>query len=356
LAGKLKVGLVGVAHPHVWSILKALQGSDLGTLSAVSIEPTLSGERARIVGEYGLKRTYGDYREMLDEEDVDVVFNYADHVLRAPVTEYAAGKSLHVMVEKPMAYNLRDAGRMYEVAYEQGVKLMVNWPTMWSAAYRKAHELVSGGKIGNVFHVRTRIGHNSCEKGNFIGSCFQWMGQKEAGGAYLDFCCYGVALSIWLIGMPKRVFGTAGNFVKAFIPSYDNGIVIMMYDNGTASIEGTWSQIGDLPGDPMIYGTEGTISLGSDEARIFTRDKVEGELVRTDPLPRGEGNAVEHFLTCVKEDRPIGGMCDPKLSRNAQEVLEAGLMSSMSGEVVTIPISKRGRGDITPQGHRSEAL
>jgi len=341
LEGKYKIGLVGVAHPHVWGILTSLRESDLGTLSAASLDkPASESDRERLQREYGLTKIYGDYHEMLDKEDIDVVFNYTDHVLRAPVTELAASKGLHIMVEKPMAYSLRHAERMLEAASRNNVKLMINWPTMWSAAYRKVHELVEKGTVGRIFHIRTRVGHNSCERENFVGSCFQWMGQKEAAGAYLDFCCYGVALAVWLMGMPKRVFGTAGNFVKDFIPSYDNGILVMMYDKGTATVEGTWSQIGQLPVDPVIYGTKGTISFGPHEAMVFSKDKEEGEAIRVDLLPQGERNAVEYFLTRIKEDKPIDGMCDPRLSRDAQEILEAGLISSQSGTVTTVPLSK----------------
>jgi len=341
LQKKLKIGLVGVAHPHVWGILTSLQESGFGTLCAASLDkPASESAGDRLQREYGLTKMYGDYHEMLDKEDIDIVFNYTDHLLRAPVTELAASKGQHVMVEKPMAYNLKDAERMLEATEKNNVKLMINWPTMWSAAYRKAYELVEDGTIGRIFHVRTRVGHNSCERENYIGSCFQWMGQKEAAGAYLDFCCYGVALAVSLMGMPKRVFGTAGNFVKDFIPSYDNGIIVMMYDRGTATLEGTWSQMGRLSVDPAIYGTKGTISFGPHETMVFTKDKQEGEAIAVDPLPQGERNAVEYFLTRIKEDRPIEGMCDPKFSRDVQEVLEAGLISSKSGTVTMIPLNE----------------
>ena len=341
LEEKLRVGLVGVAHPHVWGILASLKEGNLGTLCAASLDkPAQDSDKERLRREHNLAKTYSDYREMLDKENIDVVFSYTDHILRAPVTELAASRGMHVMVEKPMAYNLKDADRMLEAAEKNKVKLMVNWPTMWSAAYRKTRELVEDGTIGRIFHIRTRVGHNSCEKESYAGSCFQWMGQKEAEGAYLDFCCYGVALAVSLMGMPKRVFGTAGNFVKDFIPSYDNGIVIMMYDKGTATIEGTWSQIGRIPVDPVIYGTKGSIFLGPQETMIFTKDKQEGEVVKVDPLPQGERNAVEYFLTRIKEDRPIEGMCDPRFSRDVQEILEAGLTSSKSGTVTMIPLNE----------------
>jgi len=340
LKEKLRVGLVGVAHPHVWGNLTSLRESGLGTLCAASLDkPAPDRDREKLQKEFGVTKTYGDYQEMLDREDLDAVFNYTDHVLRVPVTELAASKGMHVIVEKPMAYNLKDADRMLKAAEKNKIKLMINWPTMWSAAYRRAQELIEGGAIGRVFHLRTRVGHNSCERENFAGSCFEWMGQKEAGGAYLDFCCYGVALAVWLMGMPKRVFGTAGNFVKDFIPSYDNGIVVMMYDKGTATIEGTWSQIGRLPVDPLIYGTKGTIFLGPKEMMLFTKDKQEGGTVVTDPLPQGQRNAVEYFLTRLNQDKPVEGMCDPRFSRDVQEVLEAGLISSKDGKAVPLPLS-----------------
>jgi len=338
---RLRVGLVGVAHPHVWGILSSLKDNNLGTLCAASVDrPVRESDKQGLQRDYDLTKIYNDYHEMLDKEDVDVIFNYTDHVLRAPVTELAASRGLHVMLEKPMAYNLRDAERMLEAAERNSVKLMINWPTMWSATYRKVNELIRDGTIGRVFHIRARSGHNSCERETYVGSCFQWMGQKEAAGAYLDFCCYGVALTVWLMGMPKRVFGTAGNFVKDFIPSYDNGMVIMMYDKGTAAVEGTWSQIGKIPVDPVIYGTKGSIFIGPQETMLFTKGNQEGEIVKVDPLQQGERNAVEYFLTRIKEDKPIEGMCDPKFSRDVQEVLEAGLVSSESGAIVTVPLSR----------------
>jgi predicted dehydrogenase len=338
---RLRVGLIGVAHPHVWGVLTSLKDGNLGTLCAASLDkPARESDKERLQRDYNVAKIYGDYHEMLDEENIDVVFNYTDHLLRTPVTQLATSRGLHVMVEKPMAYNLKDGERMLEAAEENNVKLMVNWPTMWSAAYRKMNELVKNGTIGRIFQIRARAGHNSCERENYVGSCFQWMGQKGAAGAYLDFCCYGVALAVSLMGMPKRVFGTAGNFVKDFIPSYDNGIVVMMYDKGMAAVEGTWSQIGRIPVDPVIYGTKGSILLGSQETKVFTKDKQEGEAMKVDPLPQGERNAVEYFLTRIKEDRPIESMCNQKFSRDVQEILEAGLISSKSGTVTMIPLNE----------------
>jgi predicted dehydrogenase len=339
-----KIGLVGVAHGHVWHILNLLKESNLGKLVAVSIEdnPILQTRKDRMLNEYNIKMIYNDYQEMLDKEDLDILFNYTNHTIRAAVTELAASKGLHIMVEKPMAYSLKDAETMLKAATKNKVKLMVNWPSMWSPVYRKTYDLIKKDMIGSVFHIRTRIGHDMPQK-ELLGKQydFQWMGLKEAGGAFLDFCCYGTALTVWLLGMPKQVFGIASNFVKNFLLGPDNGILVMMYDKSTANIEGTWSQIGRISGGPVIFGTKGTLSLEDDKLMMFTKDKPDGESIKLDPLPERERNPVEYFLTCVKENKPIDGMCDPKLSRDVQEVLEAGLISSDNCRVTKIPINRK---------------
>lgn len=49
LVGKYRIGLVGVAHPHVWGILRSLRESELGTLSTASLDmPASEADRERI--------------------------------------------------------------------------------------------------------------------------------------------------------------------------------------------------------------------------------------------------------------------------------------------------------------------
>jgi predicted dehydrogenase len=278
---------------------------------------------------------------MLAKEKPDVVLNYTDNIERAEVTEYLAAQGLPQMVEKPMAYSLKDADRMLKAAQKYNNKLMINWPSMWSPGLRKAYQLYKDGVLGDLVHHKTRAAHYSTTKENYPNSYdFQWMGTKEAGGAFLDFTCYGTAFTVWLAGMPKAVMATAGNFVKDFIPGPDCGILIMLYDKATAEIEASWNQIGRVPSPTVIYGTKASLSLGA-TINLYTLDNPDGEEIQVDPLPKGESGPIEYFLTAVMKDKPIGGLCDPKVSRDAQEVMEAGLISAARGKVIPLPLSPR---------------
>jgi predicted dehydrogenase len=118
--------------------------------------------------------------------------------------------------------------------------------------------------------------------------------------------------------------------------------MVLMYDGGTAVLEGTWSQIGSIPRsyrDLQVFGSKGTILMDDkNQVKIHTEQKPGGEIVDLPETSQGERNAVEYFLTCVKEDKPIEGLCSPGHSRDTQEILEAGIISSKTKTSVSIPI------------------
>jgi predicted dehydrogenase len=346
---KLKVGLIDAAHGHVNHVLELLRESELGTLTAAALNDkgnaTLKARLDKIVADNGLEsdHVYADYRDMLAAEKPDVVLNYTDHIDRGAVTEYVAAEGLPQMVEKPMAYNLNDADRMLKAAREHDTVLMINWPSMWSPTLRKAHQLYQDGVLGDLVHYRTRSGHYSTTKAKYYDFYdFQWMGTVEAGGAFLDFTCYGTAFAVWLAGLPSAVMATAGNFVKDFLPGPDCGILVLLYPRATAEIEATWNQIGRVPSPTVIYGTKASLSLSA-TLNLYTLDERDGVEVPVDPLPAEESGPIEYFFDAVINDKPIGGICDPALSRDAQEAMEAGLASAAQGKVIPLPLAPKFR-------------
>jgi predicted dehydrogenase len=342
---KLKVGLIGAAHGHVNHVLELLRESEQGSLVTAALDSkgnaALKARMEKIVTENGVDpaKVYTDYKEMLTKGKPDVVLNYTDHIDRAEVTEYVADEGLPQMLEKPMAYNLNDADRMLKAAQKHNTVLMVNWPSMWSPALRKAHQLYQDGVLGDLVHYRTRSGHYSATRENY-GSFydFLWMGTVEAGGAFLDFTCYGTAFAVWLAGLPTAVMATAGNFVKDFMPGPDCGILVLLYPKATAEIEATWNQIGRVPSPTVIYGTKASLSIGA-TLKLYTLDERDGVEVPVDPLPAIESGPIEYFFNAVMNDKPIGGICDPALSRDAQEAMEAGLASAAQGKVIPLPLA-----------------
>ena len=109
-------------------------------------------------GRFGFKRAVTDWRDLVEDQSIQVVDNSAnDDAHYAPsVAALKAGK--HVVVEKPMSLTLNEAVQMYEAAKaaeRHGVKHMVGFNYRFAPAIRLARKLIKEGKLGEISHVRS---------------------------------------------------------------------------------------------------------------------------------------------------------------------------------------------------------
>ena len=104
-------------------------------------------------------------------------------------------------------------------------------------------------------------------------------------------------------------------------------------------LEMTWTEAvaHKPPHDVVIYGTEGTLIAGK-EVTVYTRSNEEGETVALDELPAGQSNGPEYFLGSVTAGEDPEGVSNADLSRDAQEIMEAGLLSAVNGVTVSLPV------------------
>jgi predicted dehydrogenase len=232
---------------------------------------------------------------------------------------------------------------------------MINWPSNWSPAMQHLKTLVDEGAIGDVWQIHHRAGHGgppqSYLTGNPIGRVgWGWLVDRElnGGGAAVDFCSYGAALSRWLMGQPSRVTGVGGRYSKEFFTVEDNAVMILAYPKGHTIAEGTWTQ----PAVPvripaMVYGSQGAIAMMSNtELKIATKGvpgqhqnlPTDGETVTAPDLPAHYASAIDYFTHCLLHDEPFTGIVSPEVSRDTQEILEAGLLSMETGGAVSLPL------------------
>jgi predicted dehydrogenase len=338
----LKIGVLGLCHDHVWDNLPFLAKHDDAELVAVADpnEPLAT----RAAEEYGCK-TYSSLDDLLENELLDAVYIFSSNAEGAELAIKAMNKKLHVLIEKPMAARLEQADRMVKAAEDNQVKLVINWPFAWWSQMHKAIAMAQDGAIGKLWAVKYRAAHaGPAELGCSKYFC-DWLFNPElnGGGALMDYCCYGSVLSASLLGLPESVTGMVGGQVKDGLTVEDNALIAMKYPFGMSSAEGSWTQIGKLTSyTTTFYGTEGT---------ILVEPRTGGRLLlatKTDPLgseipvPDSEPylqNSTNHLVHVIRNDAQPWVLCHPLNSRNAQEILEAGLRSSQTGKHVTLPLN-----------------
>jgi len=154
ISSPLRVGVLGVG----------LQGA--GHLNNLHVDPrvriaALCDINAELLaghaGTFGVERTFNDYRALLDCDDIDaVVIALPDALHRDPsIAALDAGK--HVLLEKPMALSVADAQAVADAAGRSDRVFMLNLSNRWMPAFSKAHQLVTGGEMGDVRYIFSRM-------------------------------------------------------------------------------------------------------------------------------------------------------------------------------------------------------
>jgi len=105
--------------------------------------------------------TETSFERVLDNADVDAVVISTPVSTHYPMAKSALEHGKHVLIEKPMTSNSRDAKTLYELAKEKSLVLMVDHIFVYNGAIRKIKELIKTGEIGNIMYydaVRINLG------------------------------------------------------------------------------------------------------------------------------------------------------------------------------------------------------
>jgi predicted dehydrogenase len=336
-----RIGVLGLAHEHVWANLDGLTALSNGKLVGVADpnQPLLE----RVHGTYGCE-TYSNYEEMVDRQRPDAVCVFADNAKGAELAAWAAARGLDVMIEKPMAADLAGAERMIDAARRAKVRLMVNWPVIWRPQVQAALALAVRPEFGRIWQITCRAGHGGPEaEGTSYSSAWVLDPKRNGGGALIDMCCYGTNLANVLLGRPSRVTGIVGQLREQALPAEDNAIVVMSYAQAMATAEGSWSQVGQPVTGYLatIWGTGGSVVVGPGRGgRLWCATASQPEPVEITP-PQPEAHMTSgsaHFLWALSTGNEFHPFCRAETCRNTQEVLEAALQSSRTGAAVSLPL------------------
>jgi predicted dehydrogenase len=345
---RLRVGVLGLSHDHVWGILAALAAGDVGTLAAVGEPDARLHDRLR--REHGSVDLHGDFDAVLARPDLDAVFVFSDNRTSAELGVRALDRGLPVMIEKPMAADLAGADALLAVARRRGTPLMVNWPTAWRSALRHGLTLARSGAIGEPVQVSHRGGHAGPREYGCSPQFCEWLYDpaRNGGGALADYCGYGAILCRTLLGRPVAVSAVAAHLRKEGLSAEDNAIVVLRYPRALALLEASWTQIGGEPAFAMtVYGDAGTLivhqarasregqTAGAGSVQIVTREG--SRQIEPPPLPPDARDGPTYFLSRLQAGQPIEGLCDPEIGRDAQEIIEAALRSAASGRQEVVP-------------------
>jgi len=151
----IRYGIIGFGRFAERAIAPAIRRA---RNSAVIALQKRSPEAARKkADECSIPLAFASAGELVAHPDIDAVFIASANSAHCPETLAAAAAGKHVIVEKPMALDAREAERMIAACREAGVHLMVGHMVRLSPVVRRAADLIRTGRVGTVKSVRAEF-------------------------------------------------------------------------------------------------------------------------------------------------------------------------------------------------------
>jgi len=312
---KLGVAVIGTGF---WGKNHARVYRELGTTELIAICDIDPG-RAKSIAQQFSAKPYTKNANMLKNKEIDAVSvctwstNLAKEALRA----LKAGK--HVLVEKPMAANVKQAKELLETAEEEGLHLTVGFLMRFIPGLRFIREAVENRKIGALV----------CATAKRVS---QWPERIGDVGVVKDTAIHDIDVMRYVFNRdPVTVYAKAGSMRYRKFEDYAQ-IMLSYKDGKSAFIESNWL---------TPYKTRMLIVTGSEA--IMKLDYVTQELMVEDAKetvqPRYAWQEplkleLQHFVDCILErKKPLLTGVD---GLKALQIAEAALRSSMKNRAIRL--------------------
>lgn len=348
----VRIGIIGTGG------MAQIHAEELSKLAECSVVAAcdLNQERlARFADKHRIKHVFSSAEDMLNSgliNAVTIVTPDASHKLLS-LQAFKAG--MHVLCEKPLALNARDAKEMVDAAQQSGCINMVNLSYRNAASLQMARQLVADGKLGTLRHVEA-----SYQQSWLVSSMWgdwrteeSWLwrlssahGSKgvlgDVGVHILDFVSYPAgdieSVHCNLTTFNKTKDDRIGDY---HLDANDTALITARMQNGAmATVHATrWAtgRLNDLR--LCLYGDQGalklTLKLGEDwnKLDVCLGDNVNKAEWETLTCPDTD-NIYQRFVTSIltgQQDQPdfVAGL-------NVQRVLDACEASALSDRTVAV--------------------
>jgi predicted dehydrogenase len=220
-----------------------------------------SGTAAKeFAGKYGFAASYHDqpdatgYEQLLQDPLVDVVYIATPHAQHFEVAAAALEAGKHVLCEKPLTVNAREAKSLASLAGRRRLFLMEAVWTRFLPATRRALELIRSGEIGTVRWVQADLGFAA----TYDPSDRLW-DPAAGGGALLDLTVYPLTWALSTLGFPAGV--TAAGHLNHDGVDVQNTVTLHYPEGAVAQLVSSLQS--NSPGIVTISGTKGWLRTGS---------------------------------------------------------------------------------------------
>ena len=313
-------GLLSTARINEAILNGAAQTDTTEVVAVASRDQARADAYAR---EHGIERAHGSYEALLQDDDVEVVYNSLPNSMHVEWSVRALEAGKHVLCEKPLDRRVEAVERAFDTADRAGRLLMEAFMYRHHPQSKKAAELVHGGAIGELRQLRSLFSFTLTDDADVR------LVPALDGGALMDLGCYCISMQRLLAGEPELVFGRQ----RVGGRGVDVGFVGVLQFPG--EVFGEFHCGFDLPeGNGLeAIGSKGKLVVPDPVRCRDPHVEVDGERIDVEDVDRYYLQ-VENFSAAVRgEAEPLLGRAD---ALGQVRAIEALYRSAASGAAVPL--------------------
>lgn len=337
----VRMAVAGLTHGHVHWVFAENITEDIEVVGIYEPNQELW---ERFKNQYSLDESlhFKDLDHMLDETKPEAVAAFGSTFDHLKVTQSAAPRGIHIMVEKPLAVNMDHALQMKELVEQHSVHLITNYETTWYASNHAAYNLFKNSdNFGDIRKVVVHDGHMGPKEIGVSAEFLEWLIDPvlNGGGALMDFGCYGANLITWLMDgkEPESVTAvTQTHKPHIYAEVDDEATIILTYPGVQGIIQASWNWPYHRK-DMHIYGETGFVYAQThNTVHVLENHRYPGSQSILEPLEYPLNDPFTYFAAVVRGNITLKDTDLSSLANNitVMKILDAARESASTGRTV----------------------
>ena len=267
----VKVGIIGagrIGRVHITSITTRVPNAVIKTVA----DPFLTEETADWAKSMGVEKTTKDYKEIIEDPEIDAVLICSSTDTHSPISIEAIKAGKHVFCEKPIDHDVDKIMEVIKALEGTGLKYQVGFNRRFDHNFQSLQETVAQGKIGTPQIIKITSRDPEPPSIDYV---------KVSGGMFLDMTIHDFDMARFLAGCDaEEVYVQSANLVDPAIGEagdVDTAVITLKMENGAiAVIDNCRKAVYGYDQRAEVFGSEGMAAISNDSQSTTVISNAQG--------------------------------------------------------------------------------
>jgi len=255
----------------------------------------------------GIAFTTNDYRQLVDNPDIDAIVICSSTNTHVDIIVEAARAGKHIFCEKPISFDLAATERALKAVEDAGVQLQVGFVRRFDPSFKKVRDQAREGAIGDPHLIRITARDPAPPSEEYV---------KVSGGIFIDMTIHDFDMARYLSGSEVvEVYASGKVLVDPMFERHgdvDTAVTVLKFANGAIGvIDNSRRAVYGYDQRIEVFGPKGCLmadNVAPTQAKMLSADGV----VADKPLyffreryQEAFVREMEEFIACIREGREV---------------------------------------------------